>query len=216
MNFLNAIRAPETRISRKRRLLSAAGALVFGFCLGVFSKYLDCAQADLPGVLGVLDQTLDLHNFLGGFAPWVLLAACIAVYSPGPWQAAARVLSFFVGMLAGYYGYSYFVEGFFPRSYVFLWAAFTAASPFLAFACWYAKGKGSPAVVISAGVLAVLICAAFSWGVWYLSVTRWLNALMLGLGILVFRRTARQTLVMLALAVLIAVLLEAALPVSIF
>ena len=62
----------------------------------------------------------------------------------------------------------------------------------------------------------MLICAAFSWGVWYLSITRWLNVLMLCLGILVFRRTARQTLVMLALAALTAVLLEAALPVSIF
>ena len=216
MNFLNAIRAPETGSSRKRRLLAAAGELVFGLCLGVFSKYLDCAQADLPGLLGMLDEWLDLHNFLGGFAPWVLLAACIAVYSPSPWQAAARVPAFFLGMLAGYYGYGYFVGGFFPRSYALIWMVFTAASPFLAYPCWYAKGKGFPAVVLSSGVLAVLICAAFSWGVWYLSITRWLNVLMLCLGILVFRRTARQTLVMLALAALTAVLLEAALPVSIF
>ena len=215
MNFLNAIRAPKTGSSRKRRLL-AAGALVFGFCLGMFSKYLDCAQADLPGLLGVLDETLDLHNFLGGCSPWVLLASCIAVYSPGPWQAAARVLVFFLGMLAGYYGYGYFVGGFFPRSYALIWMVFTAASPFLAYLCWYAKGKGFPAVVLSAGVLAVLICTAFSWGVFYLSVTRWLNVLMLGLGVLVFRRTARQTLAMLVLAALIAVLLEAVLPVSIF
>ena len=216
MNFLNAIRALETGSSRKRRLLAAAGALIFGFCLGMFSKYLDCAQANLPGLLGALDQTLDLHNFLGGFSPWVLLAACIAVYSPGPWQAAARVAAFFIGMLAGYYGYGYFVGGFFPRSYALIWMVFTAASPILAYLCWYAKGKGFLAVALSAGVLAVLICAAFSWGVFYLSVTRWLNVLMLCLGVLVFRRTARQTLAMLALAALTAVLLEAALPVSIF
>lgn len=71
-----------------------------------------------------------------------VIAVCIAVYSHAPFRAAMNVFLFFVGFVASYYLYCNFVAGFFPRSYAMIWIAYTIASPFLGFLCWYAKGKG--------------------------------------------------------------------------
>ena len=52
--------------------------------MGVFSKYLDYRQANLPALLHLIDSAVDLHNFLGKLAPWIVIAVCIAVYSTSP------------------------------------------------------------------------------------------------------------------------------------
>ncbi len=61
-----------------------------------------------------------------------------------------NVFAFFIGMVASYYLYSNYIAGFFPRSYAVIWFGFTAVSPLLSFACWYAKGKSKLAYTISA------------------------------------------------------------------
>ena len=71
---------------------------------------------------------------------------------------------FFAGMVTSYYLYSNFVAGFFPKSYAMIWGLFTLLSPVLAFFCWYAKGKGWIAFIISAGILGFIINSTLSYG----------------------------------------------------
>ena len=137
--LLNHIRSAENPISGNRKIINTIAVLFLGIALGTFSKFLDFRQAELPSVLMAIDGALDVHNFLGRFAIWVLLALCISIYSNSAIRAGINVLVFFIGMVASYYLYSNYAAGFFPRSYAMIWFGFTIISPFLAFVCWYAR-----------------------------------------------------------------------------
>ncbi|MBR2731075.1 MAG: hypothetical protein IKD72_03710 [Clostridia bacterium] len=153
---LRGIRAPKPA---PRRQTVPVTLLIFllGVGLGLLSKWLDtCDFSALPALM----QRLDVTNFLGRFAIWIFLAVCVSVYSPSPKFAAIRTFLFFVGMVGSYYLYSTLVAGFFPRRYALIWFAVTALSPLLAALCWYAKGEGRPAVVLSGGILGVLLAQA--------------------------------------------------------
>ena len=155
IKFLNDIRNAESPISNNRKLINTIALLFLGIALGTFSKYLDFRQASLPGVLMAIDGALDVHNFLGRFAIWVLIALCISIYSNSAIRAGINVFVFFVGMVASYYLYSNYIAGFFPRSYALIWVGSTAVSPLLAFVCWYARGKSKQALILSALILGV-------------------------------------------------------------
>lgn len=142
MRYLESVRTPKKHYPFTKELFITAGVLLFGICLGLFSKFLDYRQAELPALFRWLDGVLDLHNFLGSFAPWIVLAVFISVKSGGPVRAGIHVLAFFAGMVTSYYLYSSLVAGFFPKSYAMIWGGLTLLSPVLAFFCWYAKGRG--------------------------------------------------------------------------
>ena len=76
--FLNDIRSAENPISGNRKIINTIAVLFLGIALGTFSKFLDFRQAELPSVLMAIDGALDVHNFLGRFAIWVLIALCIS------------------------------------------------------------------------------------------------------------------------------------------
>ena len=133
INFLNDIRNAENPISNNRKLINTIAILFLGIALGTFSKYLDFRQTELPGVLMAINGILDIGNFLGRFAIWILIALCISIYSNSAIRASINVFVFFVGMVASYYLYSNYIAGFFPRSYAMIWFGFTAVSPLLAF-----------------------------------------------------------------------------------
>lgn len=199
-------------IENKKQLIVTIGILLFGICLGVFSKFLDYRQAELPVLWQVIDGALDFHNFLGGFAPWIVIAVCISVYSNTPLRAAINVFSFFTGFVAGYYLYCDFVAGFFPRSYALIWIIFTIISPFLAFICWYAKGGGRISLILSSGVLGVLLNTAFSYGMFYINIQSGLNVVMLLLGIFILHKNWKETISMMGIAIAIAIIITIALP----
>lgn len=211
MKFLKRVRAPEHKSVRKQILL-CIGTLALGFLLGVFQKYLDISQAELPSLLMRIDEFLDLHNFFGGFSPWIVAAVCIAVYSCSPLWAGIKVFSFFTGMITGYYLYSYYVGGFFPESYAMIWAILTVVSPLPAILCWYAKGEGWFSVLLSAGILGFLLNTTFSYGMWYLDVRSGLEVLMLLLGVLILYQSPRKTILELAVAILFAILMRILIP----
>ncbi len=154
--FLNGIRSAGNPISVNRKIINTIVILLLGIALGTFSKFLDFRQAELPSVFMVIDRALDVHNFLGRFAIWVLIALCISIYSNSAMRASVNVFVFFVGMVTSYYWYSNCVAGFFPRNYAMIWFGFTIISPFLAFVCWYAKGKSKPAFMLSILILDLL------------------------------------------------------------
>ena len=207
--FLNDIRSAENPISGNRKIINTIAILLLGIALGTFSKFLDFRQAELPSVLMAIDGALDVHNFLGRFAIWVLIALCISIYSNSAIRASVNVFVFFAGMVVSYYLYSNYVAGFFPRSYAMIWVGFTMISPFLAFVCWYAKGKSRPAFVLSVLILAVLSNMTFVYGWGYFKARSVLELIVFIIGLTVLRRdTLKSSVLMGTISIVFAFLLE--------
>ena len=154
--FLNKIREPKPQLSTGRKILMSAGIAFAGVLLGVFQKYID-GGAEMPQIL----QSLDIVNYFGRFAVWLLLGTMISVYASTPVRAAVNTFLFFISMVAAYYLYCHFISGFLTVSYMMIWIILSFASPFIAFICWYAKGKGIAAIAISAVILGVIFSQAF-------------------------------------------------------
>ena len=211
--FLNHIRSAENPISGNRKIINTIAVLFLGIALGTFSKFLDFRQTELPSVLMAIDGALDVHNFLGRFAIWVLLALCISIYSNSAIRAGINVLVFFIGMVASYYLYSNYAAGFFPRSYAMIWFGFTIISPFLAFVCWYAKGKSKPAFMLSILILAVLFNMTFVYGWGYFEALSVLELAVFLIGLTVLRRdTLRCSVLMGTMSIALAFLFNMVIP----
>ena len=157
-SFLTRIRKPDKSTPRHIQILVSIGGAMAGFTLGVLQKWLDSgAVNELPVIL----QRIDIGNYFGRFAIWILLGTVISVYARTPVRAAINTFLFFICMVAGYYLYCHYVLGFLPRTYMMVWVIFSLVSPILAFICWYAKGDGINAVRISACILGALFSQAF-------------------------------------------------------
>ena len=211
--ILNHIRSQENPISHKRKIINTIAVLFLGIALGIFSKFLDFRCGELPSVLMAIDEALDVHNFLGRFAIWVLIALCISIYSNSALRASGNVFVFFAGMVTSYYLYSKYVAGFFPRSYAMIWFGFTAISPFLAFVCWYAKGKSKLAAILSMLILAVLFNMVFVYGWGYFEARSILELAVFIIRVIVLRReTLRCSMLMGIISIILAILLNIIIP----
>lgn len=100
----------------------------------------------------------------------------------------------------------------FPKSYALIWIAFTVLSPFLAHLCWYAKGNGWIACIISACIIGTLFNTAFSYGFFYFFVRYWLEVIVLLLMIVILRRKSKEMFVMLGMGIIFAVIANFLLP----
>lgn len=162
---------------------------IIGIILGVISKVLDTTPSNyLPYILEILDLT----NFFSRMGIWIFLAAVISMYSKSPVRSAINVYLFFVGMVGSYYLYTVLVAGFFPKSYMMIWIVMTIVSPFLAFVCWYAKGKGIIAISISSSILLFMSRQSFSFGFWYFDIRNHLEFLLWIATIFVLYQSPRQ------------------------
>lgn len=208
--FLNTIRRREKDVSILRQVIDTIAILFLGIALGTFSKFLDnTASSRLPFLL----EYLDIGNFLGRFAIWVLIAVCISIYSSSSIRASINVFVFFAGMVTSYYLYSHLIAGFFPRSYAMIWIGFTAVSPLLAFVCWYAKGKGKIASALSAAIVAVLFNMTFVYGWGYFGVRSVLELAVFICGLTVLKRdTLKDTMLMTAFGIVLAFVLQLLIP----
>lgn len=213
IKLLNDIRNAENSISNNSKIINTIVVLFLGIALGTFSKYLDFRQVELPCVLMAIDEAFDIHNFLGRFAIWVLIALCISIYSNSAIRASVNVFAFFVGMVASYYLYSNYIAGFFPRSYAMIWFGFTAVSPLLAFVCWYARGKSKLAFILSALILAVLFNMCFVYGFGYFSARSVLEVIVFIIGFIVLKRNSlRSSALMGTISIVLAFLLNIIIP----
>lgn len=211
---LKDIRIAETPISNNRKIINTLAVFLLGIILGTFSKYLDFRQSELPSVLMAIDELLDLHNFLGRFAIWVLIAMFISIYSNSALRAGINVFIFFVSMVSSYFLYSNFIAGFFPRSYAMIWIGFTVVSPLLAFVCWYASGKSKPAFILSVTILAVLFNMCFAYGLGYFEARSILELLVFILGFILLKRDSiKSSLLMGTLSIVLAFLIQMAIPI---
>ena len=209
-SFLNTIRCEERTISVSRQVVDTFAIILLGIALGTFSKFLDnTAVNELPFIF----EYLDITNFLGRFAIWVLLAVCISIYSNSSIRAAINVFVFFTGMVTSYYLYSKFVAGFFPRSYAMIWVGFTAISPLLAFICWYAKGKSKLSFALSAMIIAVLFKMTFIYSMTYFEMRSILDLIVFICGLVVLKRNAiKDSIIMTAIGVILAFVLKVLVP----
>ncbi len=208
--FLINIRNTENELPVSRKIINTALILCFGIVLGTFSKFLDTTASN---ALPFIFEDLDIGNFLGRFAIWLLLALYIAIYSRSSLRASLNVFVFFVGMVSSYYIYSNYVAGFFPKSYAMIWVGFTVISPLLAFICWYAKGQSNISFMLSAIILAILFNFTFVYGWIYFDPYSMLEAIVFGCGLAALKRnTFKETAYMILSAVVIAVILNLLVP----
>ena len=208
--FLNKIRSIENEIPITRKIINTILILCFGIVLGTFAKFLDTTASN---TLPFIFEYLDISNFLGRFAIWLLIALYIAIYSHSSIRASLNVLVFFIGMVSSYYLYSYFVAGFFPKTYAMIWLGFTAISPLLAFVCWYAKGKSKISFILSVIIIAILFNFTFIYGWIYFDVYSILEVIVFGCALIALKRnTFRETTYMILSAVVIAVILNMLVP----
>ena len=210
MNFLNRIRCANKQMPMSKKILHSIVVLFFGIVLGTVSKFLDTTPSnELPFII----ERLDVRNFLGRFAIWILIAVCISIYSNSSIRAAVNVFTFFLGMVTSYYLYSKFIAGFFPRSYAMIWFGLTAISPLLAFVCWYAKGKSKISLAISSLIIAVLFNMTFVYGWIYFDIYSSLELIVFICGLVILRRsTIKETIVTTAIGVVAAMILNMILP----
>lgn len=196
-NFLDEIRIPGN-ISLSRKIANTSLLFIAGIILGVISKVLDETASNL---LPFLLEVLDLGSFLSNMGIWIFLAILIAVYSKSPLRSAINVFMFFVGMVGSYYFYTVEIAGFYPKSYMMIWVIMTIISPFLAFVCWYAKGKGSVAIFISSILFLFISRQSFAFGFWYLDIINNLELLLWIATIFVLYQTPRQITKVLAVGI---------------
>ena len=175
--FLEKIRKPKTGIPLKRQLAATVGIILLGVTLGVLQKWLDATAAN---TLPLLLQRLDIGNYFGRLAIWILIGTAISVYAASPLR---------------------------------IWVLMSFASFFLAMVCWYAKGEGAPAVLLSAVILGALLAQAVNlridrgFYVYHLmEVFTWLA------GVLLLRRRGKEFAVEMGLSVVVAVLYQLILP----
>lgn len=208
--FLNNTRSTENEIPVSRKIRNTILILCLGIVLGTFSKFLDnTASNALPFIF----EYLDVRNFLGRFAVWLLIALCIAIYSRSSLRASLNVFVFFVGMVSSYYIYSNYVAGFLPKSYAMIWVGFTAISPFLAFICWYAKGESKISFMLSVIIIAILFNFTFIYGWIYFDIYSILEVIVFCCGLVALKRnTIKETAYIILSAVVIAVILNLLVP----
>ena len=208
--FFEKIRKPRKNVPFNRQIAITFGIILLGFALGVLQKWMDgTVSSTFPTIL----QELDIGNYFGRLAIWVLLGTVISMYSESPLRAAINTFFFFLSMLAGYYLYCNYILGFLPRTYMMMWIVIAFASFFMACVCWYAKGEGCIAIFISSMIMGVLLAQAFNLNInqgfymyHFLEVVTWI------IGVLILRRKPKEYAIEIGLSVMIAVIYQFVMP----
>lgn len=209
-SFLEKVRKPRRDIPLNRQIAVTVGIILFGFALGVLQKRMDGAPDN--AFLEIMQQ-FDVGNYFGRLAIWILLATVISVYANSPLRAAINTFSFFISMLAGYYLYCNYILGFLPRAYMMMWIVIAFASFFMAYICWYAKGEGFIAIIISSVIIGVLLAQAFNLNITqgfymyhFLEVITWL------VGVVLLRRRPKEFAIEIGLSIVIAFVYQLTMP----
>lgn len=209
MKFLNKCREPEKIGTTGHKVLMSCMILLLGGVLGALSKWLDTLPVnELPRFM----RSWDLANVLGQVPIWALIALAVAVFSKSALRGAINAMCFFAGVVVSYSLCSLWNAGFMlDRSYLTVWIVLTLAAFPLGFIVWYARGKGAPAVIVSALIIAYFILQAFSFdaGLSYfgLACGAW-GVVFLVLAVLIVFVDPMQTLIALGAALPLAYLIR--------
>ena len=209
-SILEKVRKPQNDISSGKQIAETVGIILFGFVLGILQKWIDGTPAN---AFPVIIQQLDIGNYFGRLAIWILLATTISVYAKSPLRAAINTFFFFISMLAGYYLYCNYILGFLPKTYMIIWITISFVSFFLAYICWYAKGEGVIAIFISSMIMGVLLAQAI-----HLSITRGfyvyhiMEVFTWIVGVILLRRKPKEYAAIIGLSVVIAFVYQLIMP----
>lgn len=202
MKTLNKIRAPHKGSSLSKKIIFSLLCALLGIGLGIYSSFIDSLpKANLPEIFYTLNM------ILGNFFLWTLILLVIYIFCKTPLRAAINAFCIFAGMLPGYFIYSYFVENSMPdHSYIMMWATLLVISPILAVLCWYAKGYGTVATILSALIISFFILQAFSFATdfSYFEIKPGLEIILLPISIAVLYKKPKQTIFSVLLAILLA------------
>lgn len=200
-HYLANIRQPRKKSTIKKQIYYTIIIVFAGFLIGILQKFLDSYP---DNYLPMLLQIVDIGNYFGRLSIWILLATILSIYSETPIRASVNVLSFFLSMLLEYYLYSKYILGFLPVSYMMIWVVLSFISTILAYICWYAKGKGLIATLITSGIMGVLLAQAFHvvgeiYMYHIMEVITWL------IGVVVLRRKPKEWVLSMGISVLVAI-----------
>lgn len=100
-----------------------------------------------------------------------------------------------------------YVLGFLPRAYMLIWVVISIASFFMAYICWYAKGQGKMAILISSVILGVLFSQAIhiTQGIY---VTHFLEVMTWIIGVIVLYRKPKEFAIEIGLSLCVAFLYQ--------
>ena len=209
-SFLEQVRKPQNNISLYKQIVETGGIILFGLSLGVIQKWMDGTASN---TFPVIIQQLDISNYFGRLAIWILLATIISVYAKSPLRAAINTFFFFISMLAGYYLYCNYILGFLPRTYMMMWVVIAFVSFFMAYICWYAKGEGIIAIIISSMITGVLLAQAVNLNIaqgFYmyhlLEVFTWI------IGVILLRRKPKEYAIQIGLSLVIVFVYQMVMP----
>ena len=208
--FLEKVRSPRKDIPLNKQIAETAGIILFGFVLGILQKWMDGTAAN---VFPVVIQQLDIRNYFGRLAIWILLATIISVRAKSPLRAAINTFFFFISMLAGYYLYCNYFLGFLPKTYMMIWITISFVTFFMAYICWYAKGEGIIAIFISSMIIGVLLAQAINLNITqgfyvyhFMEVLTWI------VGTILLRRKPKEYAIVIGLSVVIAFVYQLFMP----
>lgn len=209
-SFLEKVRSPRKDIPLNKQIAETAGIILFGFVLGILQKWMDGTAAN---VFPVVIQQLDIRNYFGRLAIWILLATIISVRAKSPLRAAINTFFFFISMLTGYYLYCNYILGFLPKTYMMIWITISFVTFFMAYICWYAKGEGIIAIFISSMIIGVLLAQAINLNITqgfyvyhFMEVLTWI------VGTILLRRKPKEYAIVIGLSVVIAFVYQLFMP----
>lgn len=95
-SYLEKVRVSDKSVALWTQVFITIGIIISGFALGILQKWIDGSSND---ILPALLQQLDIRNYFGRLAIWILLATIISVYSKTPLRASINTFLFFISML---------------------------------------------------------------------------------------------------------------------
>lgn len=199
MKTLNKIRTPHKGSSLTKKVTFSLLCALLGFALGVYSGFTD-SNINLPEIFYILDMLFGRIAFLS------FIALVIYVFSKTPIRAAINAFCISAGIPVGYLIYSYFVVGNLPDSELTMYGILVVISPIIAILCWYAKGYGTVATILSAIIISFFILQAFSFTAdfSYFEINKGLEIILLPISIAVLYKKPKQTILSVLLAIFLA------------
>ncbi|GAF66982.1 hypothetical protein BTS2_3889 [Bacillus sp. TS-2] len=184
---------------KKSTLTYLSFNFIFGFILGIFSKYLDTVSIDGSWWSYPLSYLGDLFTRLG---IWVLLAALIAAYSKSILSAALNTFLFFQGCLSAIIHIQLTYLAF------FLWGSIALVSPILAMLVWSAKHHRRLSLLLPALPLGLILNLSLGMGLLYVYLKYIEEFMMFLILCLVFYKNPKQIAIAIILSVAVAVLFQ--------
>ena len=194
INFkIQKLRPYPTKLSIKKEIAFSFCVLILGIVMGLIAK-----MTDSISIIGQIGTEIGI---------WIFVATIIAAYSRYPLSAAVNVILFFLAMLFTYYIYGHIVLGFFPKEYFVGWLIIALISPFAGFITWFSKARGLVSSIITAIPAALLFTHGYP-AFYTLKLTLFLSLLMGCILCFILPSTARNKVIAIGLAIILAFIFE--------